>query len=295
MLALVVERMRLILRIIPVPAAVTLTVLLLPVAAQTPPEVGHLAAQTAKKVARTDARRILTTPLTGCLVVPQLCAELDAALHAELERSISSAQFIPREEALKHLADHGFLSIDAYLGALDDVARDAGAEVVIGESFRRKHNECSLHTTVTDTKHRFALAEFDVRTSCLATQLTASLLKDSETGAFLFVPAMQGVRAPSCVNCPAPHYAGDTLKRPIQGFVQLLITVTEQGTVENARVLSAVEEGFALASLRTVNGWHFKPAVRADGVPFSARVMVALSFSLSLHRGPDKVWGTGPN
>jgi len=39
---------------------------------------------------------------------------------------IPDVKFIQREEAVKHLTDHGFLGVDAYMGALDDVASDAG-------------------------------------------------------------------------------------------------------------------------------------------------------------------------
>jgi hypothetical protein len=180
----------------------------LPVRAQAQPEVRRLASQTAKKVAATYARRILTTQLAGCLVVAQLCTELDAALRSELERSIPGSQLISREEAIKHLTQHGFLHLDAYLGALDNVASDVGAEAVIDEGFRRKGNDCVLYITVTDAKHLYSLADFDVHLSCLAipVELKASLLKDAETGVSLIIPAIvpapQGIRAPSCVQCP---------------------------------------------------------------------------------------------
>jgi TonB family protein len=79
------------------------------------------------------------------------------------------------------------------------------------------------------------------------------------------------------------HYAGE-VPRGIQGLVQILITVSAQGTVEDARVVGAVEQDMVPASLRAVNDWKLKPAVGADGVPFPARVMVALRFTA---RPPD--------
>lgn len=134
--------------------------------AQAPPEIGRLAAKTAKMVAKTDAHRILTTPLASCLAATELCAGLDAALHTELEDSITGAQFIPREEAVKYLSKHGFLSIDAYLGGLEDVASDAGTEVVISESVFRKGSRCGLGTRVADAKHLYELGELSVRVPC---------------------------------------------------------------------------------------------------------------------------------
>ena len=166
-----------------------------------------------KKVAKTDARRILTTPLVGCLGEPELCSQLDAALRSEVEKAISSSRFTLREEAVKRLSNHGFLSIDAYSGALDNVASDVGTDVVISEDFRRqKSDHCEVRTTVVVAKHHFALAEFGSHIPCpsRATNRGASLLKDPETGAFLIVPAFESpgftrVQGPSCVSCPDPH------------------------------------------------------------------------------------------
>jgi hypothetical protein len=140
--------------------------------AQASPQIERLAAQTAKKVAKTDARRILTTPLSGCLRAPQLCTEFDAVLSANLEKLITDAKFIQREVAVKHLPDHGFLAVDAYMGAPDDVASDAGAEVVVGEDFQRKREACNLRTTVTDAKPLYALGDFSTGISCSSSNTT---------------------------------------------------------------------------------------------------------------------------
>jgi TonB family protein len=259
--------------------------------AQVPKQIERLAAQTAKKVAKTDTHRILTTPLAGCLGAPQLCDEFDAVLHTNLEKLIPDVKFIQREEAVKHLTDHGFLGVDAYMGALDDVASDAGAEVVIGEDFQRKGRGCDLRTTVTDAKHLYALGDLATGISCSAvlTKTTLSLLKDPISGVSMIVPLPQlldvpagasPIHFPSCVSCPDPHYTGDAKQKGIQGSVRILITVTEQGAVENARAVGGVEVGLELASLRAVSGWHLKPATDSDGKPFPARVPVEVTFRL---------------
>jgi TonB family protein len=259
--------------------------------AQVPPQIDRLAAQTAKKVAKTDARRILTTPLSGCLGAPQLCAEFDAVLRANLEKLIPDAKFIQREEAVKHLSDHGFLGVDAYMGALDDVASDTGAEVVVGEDFQRRRGVCILRTTLADAKHLFSLGDFSTGISCssVQTKTALSLLRDPSSGVSLIVPLPQlsddppgasPIRYPSCLSCPDPHYTGYAKEKRIQGSVQILITVTERGTVENARAIGAVEVDLELASLRAVSGWQLKPAVGADGKPFPVRIPVEMTFRL---------------
>ena len=261
--------------------------------AQVPPQIDRFAAQTAKKVAKTDARKILTTPLSGCLGAPQFCAEFDAVLRANLEKLIPDAKFIQREEAVKHLSDHGFLGVDAYMGALDDVASDAGAEVVIGEDFQRRRGVCILRTTLADAKHLFSLGDFSTGISCssVQTKTALSLLRDPSSGVSLIVPLPQlpddppgasPIRYPSCLSCPDPHYTGYAKEKRIQGSVQILITVTERGTVENARAIGAVEVDLELASLRAVSRWQLKPAVGADGKPFPVRIPVEMTFRLLL-------------
>ena len=249
-----------------------------------------LAEKVVKNVTKTDAVSILTTPLSGCLGEPQFCADFDGVLRTSVQRQIPGAKFIDRDDAVKHLADHGFLSIDAYMGALDSVGRDAGAEVVIGENFERNRNTYHLKATITYAKHLYALGESSIDVPCTeATKTKLSLLKDPESGVFMIVPLPESSDAPSvesriaypsCLSCPDPHYTRDAKVRGVQGSVRILFTVTDQGTVENVKVLGAVEEGLAMASIKAVSGWKLKPAAGPDGKPFPARVPVEITFRL---------------
>jgi TonB family protein len=259
--------------------------------AQTRPEVEKIAAQTAKEVAKLRIHNVMTAPLLGCLGAPELCAEVDAAVHAELQKAISDVQFIDRDEGVKHLADYGFLSVDAYLGALDVVASDAGVEVVIGEDFVRQRGDCKLATTVSDAKHVYSLEGHSVGISCTAvtTKTTVAPITDAATGASLLAPmpwspglltGASPVRGPSCEVCPEPHYSGLAREKGIQGTVRVLITVNKQGRVENPRLVSAVEDGLARASLEAVRGWLLKPAIGLDGKPATVRVPVEVTFRL---------------
>jgi TonB family protein len=276
-----------------VAAVAAIVVFVRPVSTQARPEIQHVAAQTANKVAKTQPRSALLTPLTGCFEARDLCAEFDSALRAALEKDLPGLQFIEREKALPHLTDHGFLSIDAYAGALDLVASEAGADVVIGEEFRRKRSSCELHATITDTKHLYELGGTDSGISCAAvpTESRLSLLTDTETGVSLIIPVPRpadapagpsSIRYPSCMpgGCPEPHYTGFARQQRLEGTVGMLITVNEQGTVDDARVLGAVDEGLARASVETVRGWHLRAAIGPEGKPFRARVPVEVDFKL---------------
>lgn len=262
-------------------------------AAQQSPEqrqFDKLAEKVVKNVTKTDATSILTTPLSGCLGEPQFCADFDAVLRTSVQRQFPGAKFIDRDDAVKHLVDHGFLMIDSYMGALDSVGRDAGAEVVISENFERNRNTCHLKATITDAKHLYALGDVSIEIPCTeATKTKLSLLKDPASGVSMIVPLPEvsdaesvysHITYPSCVSCPDPHYTGDAKARGIQGSVRILFTLTDQGAVENAKVLGAVEEGLAMASIRAVSGWKLKAAVGPDGKPFPARVPVEITFRL---------------
>lgn len=281
--------MRPILRIAVLVAGTVLVTLVPLRAADTQRDIGRLAAKTAGMVAKTDARRILTAPLASCFAAPKLCFELDAALRTELENSIRGAQFIPRGEAVRYLSRHGFLRIDAYLGALDDVASDAGTEVVISEYAIRKGSRCGLGTRIADAKHLYELRDFDTSVPCITFSAeTASPLKDPESGVFMIIPVRmssnRGPHAPSCVRCPLPPYTSYAGRQRIEGSVRVLITVTEQGTVENTKIVGAVEDSLARASIEATKRWQFKPAVDEDGKAFPARVLVAITFRLPASR-----------
>lgn len=183
------------------------------------------------------------------------------------------------------------MAIDAYMGALELVASYAGAEVVVEEELRWEHHKCQLHTRVVEAKRLYALADLmgDIPCSMLPAKTKVAALKDTMTGVSMIAvvpdvsdahPDASPILYPTCVSCPDPHYSGYAKERRVQGSVRLLITVTDQGTVQNARVLGGVEEGLERVSLDAVRGWQFKPAICPDGKPFPVRVPVEVTFRL---------------
>ena len=94
-------------------------------------------------------------------------------------------------------------------------------------------------------------------------------------------PGSPLVRFPRCArteDCPEPHYTGFARQQRIQGSVRVLVTVNENGEVEDARAVGGVEEGLARASVESVKTWHLTPAVWRDGKPFKIRVPVEVTF-----------------
>ncbi len=255
------------------------------------PEINRVVAETVNKLVKTDLRIILTTPLSSCLAAPQLCREFDAALRSELKKSLPGVQFVEREDAIKYLEQHGFMTIDAYMGALDDVAWYAGAEAVVGEGTGETKNKCELRTTLVDSRHRYQLGDSSARIPCSAIgdKRTLSVLKDPATGVFLIVslpessdspPFALPIRYPSCVRCPEPKYSGFARSRRIQGSVHLLGTVTEQGQIRDIRILGGVEESLERVSFEAVRDWQFKPALDRNGKSFPVRVEIEMNFRM---------------
>ena len=256
--------------------------------AQTPQGIEQLAGQTADKAAQTRERRILVSPRSGCTVAPEICAQFESALHERLTAAITDVQFIPIEDAVKRLAEHGFLEIDAYLGALDTVASDSGAELSISEDLVPRAGGCELHSTVMDANQVVSLAEFSAKAPCHdpGVQPRVALLRDPYAGVALIpeVVAAAGtkssVRYPACVRCGPPEYTDEFGEKRIRGKVYLLITVNDRGEVEIPRVVRNVDENLGMAALAAVKAWVMRPATDEKGKPVAARIATDVTFNL---------------
>jgi TonB family protein len=255
--------------------------------AQTPQGIEQLADQTAGKAAQTRERRILVSPRSGCTVAPETCAQFESALHERLTAAITDVQFIPIQDAVKHLAEHGFLDIDAYLGALDAVASDSGAELSISEDLVPRAGGCELESTVIDAKEVVSLAELSVQIPCHdpGAQPGIALLRDPYTGVALIpeVVAAAGtessVRYPSCIRCAPPKYTDEAGEKRVRGKVYLAITVNDRGEVETPRILRNVDENLGVAALAAVKTWVMRPATDEEGKPIAARIATDVTFT----------------
>jgi len=78
----------------------------------------------------------------------------------------------------------------------------------------------------------------------------------------------------------APVYPREALMKGIEGYVDVLFTVTESGSVANPTVLAAVPAGvFEAATLAAVSRWRFQPEVR-NGRPIAIPVQSRVSFTV---------------
>lgn len=88
---------------------------------------------------------------------------------------------------------------------------------------------------------------------------------------------------PSCKHCPSPDFPKEARKAKIESASVLLdVTVTEEGTAKDVRVIRDPGDGFRDKAVEAVQKWKFKPAKDKDGHPVAARVNIEVVF-----RSPD--------
>lgn len=78
----------------------------------------------------------------------------------------------------------------------------------------------------------------------------------------------------------APQYPRQAAMARIEGWVEVEFTITETGSVEDARVLRArPPRVFDREALRAIQRWKFKPRI-VDGVPVARRATQIIDFKL---------------
>ena len=88
-----------------------------------------------------------------------------------------------------------------------------------------------------------------------------------------------GLRAPEGAIRILPDYTPDTVKRKVQGSVEVEVVVQPDGTVGAARVTRSVDAGLDRQALIAANYWLFAPAMR-DGRSVPCLATLILSFQL---------------
>lgn len=82
----------------------------------------------------------------------------------------------------------------------------------------------------------------------------------------------------------APEYPREALMKGVEGYVDVLFTVTESGSVANPTVLAAVPEGiFEAATLAAVSRWRFQPEVR-NGRPIAIPARSRVTFAVGANQ-----------
>lgn len=255
------------------------------VAAQAQSAVQKLAAETAGRITKTRAHHILIAPQAGCLLDMAMCLESSAALRTELERQLPDVQFVSREELVNHVKQHGLLAIDAFdTMILMSLAGEIGAEILAAQDLRWDGNHFQLSNQVYDASTGKSYNRFQTKVSPdISSGDDPLLFADPDSGVFLAIPKRKSsgfrvFRYPNCDRCPPPMYLSSG-SPTMHDFVQLRVTITEKGMVDQIAVLGPAANTVTQNAIDAVKQWQFKPAVDSDGKPFGVRTYITFDLS----------------
>lgn len=269
-------------------SAVGLCLFPLHVSGQTPAEIQTIANRTAERVAKTRQLHLFVAGLQECQMDPAVCALFEASVRAGLEKIIPGVRFIKRESVINILEGRGFIALDAYFpDVLKAVATSAGADILVTDSLQWQSDGYELTSEVYDAVQGKKLEQFRAMIPRPVSDSGGEPLvfKDPESGASVIIFRGKQPRTPfveylACEKCPDAPYTPEARANIIQGRVLLLVTVTEQGTVQQIGVIDGLGDGLTDQALEAVQSWHFKPATGKDGKPFATRMPVEVTFRL---------------
>lgn len=258
------------------------------VSGQTPAEIQTIANRTAERVAKTRQLHLFVAGLQECQMDPAVCALFEASVRAGLEKIIPGVRFIKRESVINILEGRGFIALDAYFpDVLKAVATSAGADILVTDSLQWQSDGYELTSEIYDAVQGKKLEQFRAMIPRPAPDSGGEPLvfKDPEGGASMIIARGRPSRAPSveypvCEKCPEAQYTPEARANRIQGRVLLMLTVTEQGTVQQIGIIDGLGDGLTDQALEAVQSWHFKPATGKDGKPFATRMPVEVTFRL---------------
>jgi periplasmic protein TonB len=97
--------------------------------------------------------------------------------------------------------------------------------------------------------------------------------------AFVANPSSVADQLPMPIAQPKPVYSAHLRHALIEGQVVVAFTVSPQGNVADATVVSSTDRLFNKPTLDAVMTWRFSPAMKA-GVPVSSKVRELVVFSM---------------
>lgn len=97
--------------------------------------------------------------------------------------------------------------------------------------------------------------------------------------ASLNVPLKPTSQEPVLISMREADYSEEARRARVQGTVELLVTVTHDGSVEVKSVIKSLGYGLDEKAKEAAKAWKFRPAMK-DGQPVSADVSILINFSL---------------
>jgi TonB family protein len=88
-----------------------------------------------------------------------------------------------------------------------------------------------------------------------------------------------GVTLPVLVKQVHPQYTQEAMRARIEGVVKLECVVLGDGTVDDVRVVQALDPGLDEEAIKAALQWRFKPGTK-DGQPVAVQISLEMSFKL---------------
>jgi TonB family protein len=102
---------------------------------------------------------------------------------------------------------------------------------------------------------------------------------DASAHIFYFA-GLDGVSVPKCLYCPQPSYSSDARRRKVSGTLMISSHVTENGAVDDVRLVRGLDPELDEAALRIVRTWKLQPAKDSSGTLVPLRVPIEVTFHL---------------
>ena len=89
-----------------------------------------------------------------------------------------------------------------------------------------------------------------------------------------------GVSTPKLLSSTRPEYTAEARTAGIEGAVQVVVTIGQDGVPRDARIHTGLGHGLDEMAIRCVAEWRFKPG-EYDGNPVAVAATLNVSFQLN--------------
>jgi TonB family protein len=218
----------------------------------------------------------------------ELCTFFEESLRTDLENSIPGVRFIARESVTNILEGRGFLALDAYFpDVLRAVTTQAGADVLVTDTLKWQPDGYELTSEVYDSVRDKKLDQFQAKIVHPMHESSGEpvVFTDPVSGVAIIVLGSKPIHSsmvqePKCIKCADPPYPEELRSQRIQGHVVIMATLTQQGALEQIRVVDSSDARLTSLASQTVQGWQIKPATRRDRKPISTRLPIEVTFRM---------------
>jgi TonB family protein len=89
-----------------------------------------------------------------------------------------------------------------------------------------------------------------------------------------------GYSLPRCLYCPRADYSDEAKAQKVQGTVELVAIIGDDGRIKGVRVMKALPAGLTAEAIKAVSKWRLQPATGPDGKPAAVRNVIEVNFQL---------------